>query len=242
MTLGADICCDSAHKTLPVLTGGAYLHVGKNAPELVFDMAEQAMALFSSTSPSYLIMQSLDMANLYISEGYAQHLAALVKKIDNLKKKLTEKGFCIVGDERLKLSVAPKSYGYMGEELAEILLSKNIVCEFADRDFLVMMFTPEVSDQELYKLEKALLEIEKREAITEIAPVPTSAETVLTVRDAMLSPSCEMEIENSLGRILASASVSCPPAIPILISGERIDKDAIRCFEYYGIEKIRVVK
>jgi arginine/lysine/ornithine decarboxylase len=49
MDLGADICCDSAHKTLPTLTGGAYLHISKDAPKTFFDMAEQAMSLFAST-------------------------------------------------------------------------------------------------------------------------------------------------------------------------------------------------
>ena len=51
MALGADLCCDSAHKTLPVLTGGAYLHIGKGAPDLLSQQAERAMALFASTSP-----------------------------------------------------------------------------------------------------------------------------------------------------------------------------------------------
>ena len=62
MDLGADMCCDSAHKTLPVLTGGAYLHVTKEFAGGVKD----AMALFGSTSPSYLILQSLDMANRFL--------------------------------------------------------------------------------------------------------------------------------------------------------------------------------
>ena len=71
---GADLCCDSAHKTLPVLTGGAYLHVAKNTSDMFVKRAKDAMALFGSTSPSYLIMQSLDQANKYISEGYSEKL------------------------------------------------------------------------------------------------------------------------------------------------------------------------
>ena len=70
ITLGADICCDSAHKTLPVLTGGAYLHISENAPDILYAEAERAMSLFASTSPSYLILQSLDIANKYMSDGY----------------------------------------------------------------------------------------------------------------------------------------------------------------------------
>ena len=63
ISLGADMCCDSAHKTLPVLTGGAYLHMAGGLSESIYRNAKRAMALFASTSPSYLILQSLDMAN-----------------------------------------------------------------------------------------------------------------------------------------------------------------------------------
>ena len=64
ISLGATMCCDSAHKTLPVLTGGAYLHLSPDAP---FDAqtVRRRMALFASTSPSYLILQSLDLCNRY---------------------------------------------------------------------------------------------------------------------------------------------------------------------------------
>ena len=71
---------------------------------------------------------------------------------------------------------------------------------------------------------------------------PSATERVLSVRDAMLSASAEIAIENVLGEVLASASVSCPPAVPILIAGERIDENAIECFRYYGIDKVRVVR
>ena len=63
IALGAAMCCDSAHKTLPVVTGGAYLHLGENAPVQEEAAVRGALALFGSTSPSYLILQSLDACN-----------------------------------------------------------------------------------------------------------------------------------------------------------------------------------
>ena len=60
LDLGADMCCDSAHKTLPVLTGGAYLHVAKGAMAAYEAEARHSLAVFGSSSPSYLILQSLD--------------------------------------------------------------------------------------------------------------------------------------------------------------------------------------
>ena len=71
--LGADLCCDSAHKTLPVLTGGAYFHLG---PSVQADEAavRNALALFGSTSPSYLILQSLDAANAVLADSFREKL------------------------------------------------------------------------------------------------------------------------------------------------------------------------
>lgn len=240
--LGADICCDSAHKTLPVLTGGAYLHISEGAPSLFYEMAEQAMQLFASTSPSYLILQSLDMANLYICDGYREKLSKLCDAVLVLKKKLVEKGFSLIGNEPMKLTLATKGYGYHGYEIAEMLLEKGIVCEFSDPDYVVMMVTPEVDKGGIKLLSDALCSIEKREEILERAPSVAKAERVMSVRQALMSPSSEANVDEALGEVLASATVSCPPAIPIVVCGERIDERAVACFKYYGIEKCRVVK
>ncbi len=240
--LGADICCDSAHKTLPVLTGGAYLHISEGAPSLFSEMAEQAMQLFASTSPSYLILQSLDMANLYICDGYRERLAEICGEIASLKKSLVDKGFSPIGDEPMKLTLATKGYGYCGHEIAEMLLEKGIVCEFSDPDYVVMMFTPEIDRGGIKLLLDALCSIEKREEILERAPSVAEAERVMSVRQALMSSSREVAVEDACGEVLASATVFCPPAIPIVVCGERIDERAIACFKYYGIEKCRVVK
>ena len=240
LDMGADICCDSAHKTLPVLTGGAYLHISQNAPAVFFEMAEQTMALFASTSPSYLIMQSLDMANKYLAEGYAEKLCALVAKIDELKIRLTERGYSLMGDEKLKLCFESKKYGYFGSEMAEFLLEKGIVCEFSDRDYLVMMFTPEINADDIEKLSAALLSLPRKSPINEKSPSVGCPERVMSVREAAFSPSVELDVENACGRVLAVANVACPPAIPIVVCGELIDEHAVKCFKYYGIKRCRV--
>lgn len=242
LDLGADLCCDSAHKTLPVVTGGAYLHVSACAPDHLLDMAEQAMALFASTSPSYLIMQSLDMANKYLSGNYAARVAEIAERVDELKKALTDKGFSLIGDERLKICIETKKYGYFGFELAEYLKVKNIICEFYDRDFIVMMFTPEIDDKGFAQINEALCSLSKKREIGEVAAKVGRPERVMTVREAIMSPSVEIDVSEAVGRILASATVSCPPAIPVVVCGERIDECAVECFRYYGIKRCRVVK
>ena len=237
MDLGADLCCDSAHKTLPVLTGGAYLHC-----RLQFrDWAKNALALFGSTSPSYLILQSLDGANPILA-ALANRLKDFVPSVEAVKEKLADKGYTLYGREPLKITISAKPYGYTGRELAQKLLEGNIVSEFADPDFLVLMLTPEIGQAALDALEAALLSTPRKSPILEEPPRFQPGQRVRTPREAMLSPMEQVPVEQSEGRILAAATVGCPPAVPIVVSGERIDAHAVSCFQYYGITHCSVMK
>lgn len=242
MDLGADLCCASAHKTLPVLTGGAYLHLSSRLPELFFRQARNALAMFGSTSPSYLILQSLDRVNAYLDGGYRQRLAAFLPRVEALRERLTAAGYALRGDEPLKLTIAPKSRGYTGRQLSALLLEKGIVCEFADPDFVVMMLTPEIGSDGLGRLEEGLLAIPSKDAILEKPPVFSPGQQVLSIREAMLSPSRVIPAGESAGWVLAAASVGCPPAVPIVVCGERIDDAAVAGFAYYGVETCTVVE
>lgn len=237
MDLGADLCCDSAHKTLPVLTGGAYLHTTASLSA----NAKHGLALFGSTSPSYLILQSLDLANKTLSGDYADRLTQIIHVAASCKEELSASGYRFVGDEPAKLTIDAKAYGYHGTELAQLLRQSGIECEFADPDYLVMMITPETGADGLKRLTQALLAIPKRTPITEQAPAFCMPKRTLSIREAMLSPFETIPAEFSNGRILAAASVGCPPAVPVLVSGEQIDDQIIRLFRYYSIETCCVV-
>lgn len=240
--LGADICCDSAHKTLPVLTGGAYLHISKNAPADFAENAEKAMSLFASTSPSYLILASLDKVNSYLENGFSEKISALTKRLDMLKKKLISNGFSLLGNEPLKITVEAKAYGYMGHELSDILRNNGIECEFSDPDYVVLMFTPKNTEEEISLFEGVLLSVEKKTEITCSAPVIPALSRKMSIKEALFYPCEDVKTENAKRRILASPTVTCPPAVPIAISGEELNEEALRCFSYYGIEKINVIK
>ena len=238
--LGADLCCDSAHKTLPVLTGGAYLHISPGAPAYFRASAKNALALFGSTSPSYLILQSLDVANGYL-ELLREKLRDFLPRVDALKRTLTAAGYRLYGQEPLKLTIRAKSYGYTGRALADCLLENRIVWEFADPDFLVLMLTPQTSQAGLDTLEEALLSIPPGEPDLVCPPEFRAGERAMSIREAMLSPMETVPVAECGGRILAAASVGCPPAVPIVVCGERIDEHAIACFRYYGVESCTVV-
>ena len=238
--LGADICCDSAHKTLPVLTGGAYLHISKNAPEFFAREARNALSLFGSTSPSYLILESLDLANRYLSGGYIEKLNDFCKKVEILKAELTDFGYTLIGDEKLKITICAKPYGYSGDSLAEEISKRGAFVEFCDPDYVVLMLTPEFDKMD--KLRDLLLSIERRDAVSSSAPSLPRPIRMLSPSEAIFAEAEELDAEKCLGRVLASVSVSCPPAVPVVVSGELIDKDSIEIFKYYGIKKCRVVK
>jgi arginine/lysine/ornithine decarboxylase len=242
MDLGADMVCDSAHKTLPALTGAAYLHMADTIPDEIAAQAKPAMALFGTTSPSYLILASLDAVNGYLADGYRDRLAETVVMIRGLRDMLTQHGYVLYGDEPLKLTISTKSYGYEGVDFADALRERGAECEFADRDFAVMMLTPETGKDGIARLREALLSIPKRVAITERPPEMGLPERVMSIRDAAMAAKEIIPAKESLGRILSDVSVSCPPAVPVVVSGEQIDEDALRCFDYYGIDTCTVVK
>lgn len=241
IALGADMCCDSAHKTLPVLTGGAYLHVSDSAPGMLCELAENALSLFASTSPSYLILQSLDLANRYLSDGYRSRLTEFIEKVDLLKARLTANGYKLLGDEPLKITIASKEYGYLGNELKDILLESKIVCEFYDPDYLVLMLSSENDDSDLEKIADALSLIPKRKRINVTPPAFEKPFERFSPHEAIFMPSEEIDTSKAKGRVLASATVSCPPAIPILVCGEVVNDTALELFEYYSIDKICVI-
>ena len=241
ITLGADACCDSAHKTLSCLTGAAYLHLAEHAPAGWTEQAEQAMDLFASTSPSWLILQSLDRMNAELAGDYPARLRDAVRKTTEMKKALREEGWTLGGEEPMKISLNAAAAGYTGTELAQLIRQNGIECEFAEREYLVMMPSAETTEPEWQRLQAALRNIPRREALDcRVPPVPRP-ERIMSIREAMLSPSREMAVEQAIGQVLADASAGCPPAVPAAIAGERITAEAAACMLYHGISRCRAV-
>ena len=233
ITLGAAMCSDSAHKTLPVLTGGAYLHISKDYPEYA-SRAREALLLFASTSPSYLTLCSLDLCNDKLSNNYPEKIRALANTVFRVKQKITDLGFELSDSEPLKIV-------FKGGYVADHIRKHGIEPEFADNDYTVLMLTPENTEDELDKLLLALTELKDRPEPSEILSVAPH-KRVMTIRSAVLSPSEQISVNDAAGRVCASSTVSCPPAVPIVVSGELIDENDVYLFRHYGVEKIRVVK
>ncbi len=248
MELGADMCCDSAHKTLPVLTGGAYLHVSKAVMDAYrkrtgFELeVKEALEMFGSTSPSYLILQSLDAANVYIAEALAGDLKRVSSKLEEVKSELTAAGFELMGAERMKLTIKTKSFGYRGDEFAEELRIRGVECEFADPDFVVLMPSCKTGDEELDRLKNVLFSVERKDAAVAEAPDFYVPEGRMSIKEAYFSEREKLHVQDARGRICSHAHAGCPPAIPIVVSGELIDDEVIKRLKYYGVEELFVVK
>ena len=238
LDLGADLCCDSAHKTLPVLTGGAYLHLSPTAPAQLAPLAKSALGLFGSTSPSYLTLASLDLCNRYLAEGYPQRLAEAVERLAELRERLTAAGWRVEPSDPLRVTVAAPR-GVTGQELAGQLRRQGAECEYADRDFLVLMATPENTPEELAQAAAALGQC-PGEANPPQLPL-ARGERACSIRQAAFAPRETVDAAHSLVRVCGLPTVGCPPAIPIAVSGERITPEALALFAYYGIEQVEVL-
>lgn len=248
MDLGAAMCCDSAHKTFPVLTGGAYLHVAQDWVEQFARRIPQGMALFGSTSPSYLILQSLDLCNAYLADGYAHKLEVFLRRLHQCRKVFAEAGYVLEdGADPLKLTINTESLAIDGEMLEQQMRMADIECEYADRQYVVCMLTPENTDHDLECLEQfARQHSVSRAAKSSVQPqkewrLPSTIRRRCSIREGIFASSEEVYVEEAVGRICAAETVACPPAIPIAICGEEITEEMVTCFKMYGIEKVSVL-
>ncbi len=258
VTSGADLVCDSAHKTLPVLTGGAYLHVSKRLKK-DFDMTEirQALLRFGSTSPSYLILRSLDLANAFLSgcaeEGYFDKCC---EKISEIKSICSEKGLVFSGDEPMKLCVDLAASGLKEEKstaAGNIFRNMEIEPEFADRDYLILMFSPLNKPEDFEKVKQVLFMLaEKTGKVSQTKSKGVCADDCIRdfsmpvkkhePSEIILLPRIKVNVNDALGLVAADVPVSCPPAILPVIPGEVVDENIIKILKYYGIKEIYVEK
>lgn len=272
--LGAHMCSDSAHKTLPVLTGGAYLQISKKAPAYVSERAKDVMALFGSTSPSYLIMESMDLCNKYMEEKFSKDLEKTVENTLKVKGHIKRCGFVIKGDEPIKITVHTSLSGFSGFLIADELRNNNVECEYCDKDFVVLMTSPfnEEKDYEricntfsrlkekvqpLFKKNKPynmcgnynienstksnIVKNDIADKIFEKNSMVKCPKIATTIREAVFAPQEKIPVSAAKGRVCGMSVVSCPPAIPIIVSGEIVNDEMIKWLEYNEIEQINVL-
>lgn len=243
IALGADMCCDSAHKMLPALTGAAMLHTGRSEYAALL---KPAMSLFASTSPSYLIMLSLDLCNRYISESIKSDIEMNLEYLAKLREDFS--GELIFADtEPFHVTIKASESGFDGNEFAEILRKNGVECEYSDIWTVILLMSPMNREDDYTRLSSALKSAvglaercaNRFDSGTFLKKLP---ERAMSIRSAVFSASEEIPVEMSEGRICGAVRVPCPPAIPIAASGEIIDRECIKIFQKYGISAVNVLK
>jgi len=242
---GADICCDSAHKTLPALTGTSLLHISASAPKELAACAKEAMALFASTSPSYVLLCSLDRCVSELERDYAQRVREMCAELEIIKEQLSAAGWELIGDEPMKLTVSALAKGLSGRDTAEELRRRGIEPEYADELCCVMMPTPCLAAGELQRTASALTDIirsaEGNAPAEPLPPLPRP-EKALSPREAYMRPHRRIPIDEAAGRICARGALSCQPSVPIIVGGEIFDEETVKILKRYSFFEADVVE
>ncbi len=239
--LGADICCDSAHKTLPVITGGAYLHISKKSTSFFIENANKALALFASSSPSYLILQSLDNFNR-IHDEYGKSLKSFIPAVYKLKNECISYGYKVISSENVKLAVSAENIGYTGEGLALNAINSEIVPEYYDRDYVVFMLSPYNGFESVRRAEEFFLSQKKKSPVKTGRPETPRPAVKMKPSEVIYALSEILPVDECEGRVCAYSVVGCPPAVPVVVYGEEIDRKVIECLKYYGNKTCCVIK
>lgn len=239
--LGADLCCDSLHKTLPVLTGGALLHIQNEA---YLQEAKGRMALFGSTSPSYLILLSVDRALLYLESQARDDLCKLMGRLESLRKPAWEKGIIYPPGkfDTARLTLGFCGAGYSREEFLDHLTTHRIMPEYTDSDFCVLLPDMRGDGGDLARVERMLRALSPRERKRPSSMAYPMPEAACSVQKAVFAAGEEIPTELAEGRIAAATIAPCPPGIPLLIPGERIRAGHMPFLKSSGISRLNVVK
>ncbi|MGN1118795.1 MAG: amino acid decarboxylase [Oscillospiraceae bacterium] len=228
---------ESAHKTLPVLTGGAYLHF---AAGMDSSRAKEMMAMFGSTSPSYLVLESLDKLNSYIADDF-KVVNRACECVKQLKTKLFVAGIPMAKSDPLRVTIEARKWGYTGFDYAAALRSSGVECEMADENRVVLLFSSATTLKDVERAELAVLFVPKRPEMPQMVYPVIKPTADMPVREAMFKPQKTVAVENAGGMVCAGLKAPCPPGIPLVMPGEIIDHNVVDALKLYGVKEVPVI-
>ncbi|MGF3106241.1 aminotransferase class I/II-fold pyridoxal phosphate-dependent enzyme [Rossellomorea sp. DUT-2] len=247
---GADIVVHSAHKMLPAMTMGSYLHI--TSPRVSERKVKEYLTMLQSSSPSYPIMASLDYARSYIGtftkEDKEQNLKEINKFVQALEgshPQLIVKG----SDDPLK--VVMKLAGRSGYTLQQLLESEGVYPELADPDY-VLLILPLLKKDRSFPYQEAINRIRRalgNEPIIEKIKIHETNRSnnqeffttlALSFEDMEEKEEALIPLRVAEGEISAGMVTPYPPGIPLLIPGERITSQAIERLTEYVKNKANI--
>ena len=248
LELGADVVVHSAHKTLPAMTMASFLHVRSTfiSPERI----AHYLGMLQSSSPSYLLMASLDDARAYL-ESYTvedQHdlLTNRQAFIDRLLTTIPTVRI-VETDDPLKVMLCVEDY--TGFELLAKLEAEGIFAELAD-PFQVLLVLPLLKkgkgypfDESVHKIAAAVAGLpvkEVGESMDESIPMDEGLSTLAYLPQELIGRATEWKaIEETVGRVAAASIVPYPPGIPLLLGGETVKERHVALLLQYLQMKAR---
>jgi arginine/lysine/ornithine decarboxylase len=242
---GAVMTVESAHKTLPALTGAAYLHISAAQCDKYAETVTDAMALFGTTSPSFLILDSLDLCNRHIALERERALSAF-DAVATLKDDLINSGFALRKTDRLRITVNANDYGYSGAALADELSQHGIVSEMHDNKYVILMFSTITTHKDCEYVSEAFRKVSRKSPIiggTDFAEYRNKSPAPLTMRPrtAYFSPKRTVKTREAIGHICAGVHVTIPPCVPLVLPGELITAEKAELLSLCGLDKITVL-
>lgn len=252
---GADAAVNGFHKTLPVFNQGAVLHLGSHFPgsERVF----KAFSLLTTTSPSYPIMASIDLARKFMEdEGFA-HLQKAYELSSYYKKKLNDlKGIHCWGEELcsragvggldpLKITISLSGLSIDGFQMARIMRDNyGVQVELAEPHLVMAMMSIFHNREDWERLFQTVKNISLSYGSTKRGnlgvKVPPAPSVCMSPREAFLAPSITVPLDKCRDRICAEMVAPYPPGIPCLLPGEQITAEVIDYLKYLRTCKVNV--
>lgn len=228
---GADLVVTSGHKTLPVLGQGALLFAGA---EVDPGEVKRGAAVNGTSSPSYPVMASMDLARAYcLSEKGRRELGRCMERVDKLKERFPALSGPGMDPLRLTLPV-PGGAGFLWKERLE--QGWNIYPEMADRDHVVFLLSPNNKKGELGRLERALERLYGEgagEMPGPLSPCPLPPAR-LTPRQALLAPGWRQNLAECEGEVCLEQVAPYPPGVPVIAPGEEITKKGLAYLQEVG--------
>lgn len=228
---------ESAHKTLPVLTGGAYLHFAVGEPH---ERAKEMMSLFGSSSPSYLILESLDRFNGILAAD-VQGVTRACEIIKALKQRLSERGVPLEKSDHMRITINARESGHTGFEYAQSLRSSGVECEYADENRVVLLFSSATTLKDCERAELAVLFVSQKAPMSQMEYPVIKATASLSLREALFKPQKIVPLELAGGEVCAGLFAPCPPCVPLVMPGEIIDHYVADALRLYGVTHIPII-
>ncbi len=265
---GADIVIQSTHKTLPAFTQSSMIHVGSNRVDI--EKLRTMVSIFQTTSPSYILMSSIDFAVAYMANQGKDKLEALLDNIGKWTSYMKQIDKVKILDNDMKdnqifdfdsTKILMQIDGLTGKSMEDILREKyKIQLEMSDYYYGLALTSILDEDEDFGRLAYSIEDISKKHSyidmsLNNIDIKKIKPEAKISLCDAFHREKTEIEFIKSSGKISGDFIIPYPPGIPIICPGEIITDEVISYIETlkknniqilgfidYNREKIKIVK